>query len=394
MYYMNNIGVTKKQSQAAKVNISNIGKNLDDIMNTIKAADLTKEESQKVLVKVLNHDMTIEDAIAEVRPVEVVEAIEAVEVETVEAVAAETVKTREITKIRKAVATLANKINGKIKNLSAAFRKAWAVIKGKTIQSKVAGVSFGNTQKALQQLTKYSPKAVSVELIRENNEHDINAIAVTVSVNNSKTYKIGFLPRDLSQYMAKLIDNGITLITSFKGVTGGTEYYKSYGALIDIKAKGLYSNPLTNRGTFYKHYNDQYGLLNEIQDELDVEISATLEKKLTDSSSGAEIIKEFFRCVAIQSSLCKVLCGDYGDTEFLKKLMYNAHDQFIEEWKTKLKKADIKQLDKFYTYTANGIIAVAQEWLQSDMAESPEEIALFIEKTTNYGLSSFVNDIR
>jgi len=149
-----------------------------------------------------------------------------------------------------------------------------------------------------------------------------------------------------------------------------------------------------NRGTFYKYYNDQYGLLNAIQEELDVEISASLEKRLTDSSSGAEIIKEFFRCVAAQSALCKVLCGDYGDTEFLKKLMFNAHDQFIEEWKTKLKKADIKQLDKFYTYTANGIIAVAQEWLQSDMAESPEEIALFIEKTTNYGLSSFVNDIR
>ena len=225
MYYMNNIGVTKKQRQAARVSISNIGKNLDDIITAIKAADLTKEESQKVL----NHDMIVEDAIAEVKPVETIETIEAVEVETVEAVVAETVKTREITKIRKAVAALANKINGKIKNLSAAFRKAWAIIKGKIITSKVAGVSFGNTQKALKQLTKYSPKAVSVELIRENNEHDTNAIAVTVSVNNSTAYKIGFLPRDLSQYIAKLIDNGITLITSFKGVTGGTEYYKSYG---------------------------------------------------------------------------------------------------------------------------------------------------------------------
>jgi len=233
----------KDAMKAARVNINNIGKNLDDIMTAINAAELTKEESQKVLVKVLNHDMTVEDAIAEVKPVEVVEAVE---IETVEAVAAETVKTREITKIRKAVATLANKINGKIKNLSAAFRKAWAVIKGKTIQSKVAGVSFGNTQKALSRLTKYNPKAVSVELIRENNEHDINAIAVTVSVNNSKAYKIGFLPRDLAQYITKLIDNGITLITSFKGITGGTEYYKSYGALIDIKAKGLYSNPLTS----------------------------------------------------------------------------------------------------------------------------------------------------
>ena len=149
-----------------------------------------------------------------------------------------------------------------------------------------------------------------------------------------------------------------------------------------------------NRGTFYKHYSDQYGLLNEIQDELDSDIRATLEKKLDDSSSGAEIIKEIFRCIAAQSSLCKVLCGDYADGEFLKKLMYIAHDQFIEEWKTKLKQADIKQLDRFYTYTANGIIAVAQDWLQSGMNESPEEIALFIEKTTNYGLSSFVNDIK
>ena len=148
-----------------------------------------------------------------------------------------------------------------------------------------------------------------------------------------------------------------------------------------------------NRGTFYKHYNDQYGLLNEIQDELDFEFKAMLEKRLTDLSSGAEIIKEIFCCIAAQSSLCKVLCSDYGDGEFLKKLMFNAHDQFIEEWKTQLKQADIKQLDRFYTYTANGIIAVVQEWLQGGMYESPEDIASFVEKATNYGLSSFVNNI-
>jgi len=48
MYYMNNIGAGKHQSQAAKVSISGIGKNLDDIMNAVKAAGLTKEEMQKV----------------------------------------------------------------------------------------------------------------------------------------------------------------------------------------------------------------------------------------------------------------------------------------------------------------------------------------------------------
>ena len=53
-----------------------------------------------------------------------------------------------------------------------------------------------------------------------------------------------------------------------------------------------------------------------------------------------------------------------------------------------------KQLDRFYTYTANGIAAVAKEWLQSGMDESPEEIASFIQKATNFGLSSFVNEIQ
>jgi len=149
-----------------------------------------------------------------------------------------------------------------------------------------------------------------------------------------------------------------------------------------------------NRGTFYKHYNDQYHLLDDIQSELDSEMRATIEKRLTISSSSVDIIFETIRCMAAQSSLCKTLCSDYGDGEFLKKLMYTAHDQFIEEWKTKLKKANIKQLDRFYTYTANGIVAVVQEWLQSGMDETPEEIAAFIEKAINYGLSAFVNDIQ
>jgi len=148
-----------------------------------------------------------------------------------------------------------------------------------------------------------------------------------------------------------------------------------------------------NRGTFYKHYNDQYHLLDEIQSELLSEMKATIEKRLTHSSSSVDIIHETIRCMAAQSSLCKIVCSDFGDVAFMKKLMYLAHDQFIEEWKTKLNQNNIKQLDRFYAYTANGIVAVAQEWLQSGMGESPEEIAAFIEKATNYGLSAFVKDV-
>jgi hypothetical protein len=147
-------------------------------------------------------------------------------------------KTSTITNIRKAVASLANKINGKIKNLSAAFKKAWAIIKGKVVTSRIAGVTFGNSQTVLQRLTRYNLQDINVELVRVNNEHDVNAVGVDVSVRGSQGYRIGFLPRNLAQYISKLIDNGIALITTFKGVTGGAEYYHNYGALIEIKAKG------------------------------------------------------------------------------------------------------------------------------------------------------------
>ena len=160
-----------------------------------------------------------------------------------------------------------------------------------------------------------------------------------------------------------------------------------------ITIKELCSLADVNRGTFYNHYNDQYDLLRQIQDELDFEIKVTINENLSETASSSKIITETIRCISAQSSLCKVLFSKYGDTEFIKKLMYNAHDQCIAEWKTKLKQNDLKQLERYYLFTSNGIAAVIQEWLQNGMKESPQELVLFIEKATNYGLSFFLNDV-
>ena len=146
-----------------------------------------------------------------------------------------------------------------------------------------------------------------------------------------------------------------------------------------------------NRGTFYTHYNDQYDLLRQIEDDLDAEIKATITKGHSESS---DVTEEILSSIAAQNSLCKILFSEYGDAAFLKKIMYNAHDQFIDEWKAKIQPADIHLLNRFYIYTANGIAAIIQDWLQSGMNESPKEIAAFIEKSINHGLSSFVGGIR
>jgi len=160
-----------------------------------------------------------------------------------------------------------------------------------------------------------------------------------------------------------------------------------------ITIKDICETADISRGTFYIHYQDQYDLLRQIQNEMDEDIKSTLRKKLANPSDNKEVPTEILICIAEQSALCKILFSDYGDAAFLKKIMYNAHDQFIDEWKTKVGQADIEQLNRFYIFTANGIAAVVLDWLQSGMKETPREIALFIENVIRCGLSAFVSAI-
>lgn len=144
---------------------------------------------------------------------------------------------RTITNTRKAVATLANKINGKIKNLSAAFTKAWQMVKAQIfLTSKVSGTTFHNRQKALAKLARYNPQLVSAELIREvDNQYDNNAVGVHLAANGSNSYQIGYLPKGIAEYIGKLIDNGIKLTATFISVTGGYADAFNYGALVEIQ---------------------------------------------------------------------------------------------------------------------------------------------------------------
>lgn len=103
-------------------------------------------------------------------------------------------------KIKSRICIIANRLKKMGLTLSAAFKKAWELIKGNTIESKIAGVTKGNRQKALHRIfTHYKPKQVRVWLERDKaNLHDNNAVAVMISVNNSMPYKIGYIPKNLA----------------------------------------------------------------------------------------------------------------------------------------------------------------------------------------------------
>ena len=147
-----------------------------------------------------------------------------------------------------------------------------------------------------------------------------------------------------------------------------------------------------NRGTFYSHYSDPFDLLKYIENELFMEISTMLEHHALERTE--DLLVALFKCIKENSDICKILLGENGDSEFLKKILYIAHDQSISEWKKVIEAKDQKIFDYLYTFTANGTIGILQDWIQSGIKETPEEIATIVMKITNTGVSSFYKSFK
>lgn len=141
-----------------------------------------------------------------------------------------------IQKIRKEVTILANRINKKVKDLSASFRRAWQIIKGHKLISKIAGVTQNTRQAALKRLATYNRDDINVTLEREScNAYDANAVKVMVSVGTGNKYNLGYIPKDLATLLAPLLDKGIEIASRFISVTGGQEGCETYGGMIVVE---------------------------------------------------------------------------------------------------------------------------------------------------------------
>jgi AcrR family transcriptional regulator len=144
-----------------------------------------------------------------------------------------------------------------------------------------------------------------------------------------------------------------------------------------------------NRNTFYVHYSSPRELLTQIENELYDEIRQTVERSLKFDTIPV-LLMEICESIAKNGDLCKILFSDHGDKEFLRRIMYIAYDRGTAEWRALSKGMDESRLKELYTFTANGSIAVIQEWVQSGMQKAPQENASFIERISNFGLQAFL----
>lgn len=141
---------------------------------------------------------------------------------------------KQITRIRKAVATMANELHKLGYTLSNAFKTAWKRVK-EGITVKAAGVTFGNRQKFLQFIAGKKPEELTTYLKRDRaNTFDKYAVAVVVGIKGIGYAHIGYLPKGIAQSVAVVLDNGIELQADVK-IIGGYDYKENYGALVSIE---------------------------------------------------------------------------------------------------------------------------------------------------------------
>ncbi|MCC0686390.1 TetR/AcrR family transcriptional regulator C-terminal domain-containing protein [Clostridioides sp. ZZV14-6345] len=149
-----------------------------------------------------------------------------------------------------------------------------------------------------------------------------------------------------------------------------------------------------NRGTFYLHYVDKYDLLEKIENEIIQEIEE--ETKHLDSSNMMEIdtsseplpfMVKLFEYFRKNSVIIKSILGPKGDPTFERKIKKFIETNLFEKQKLRnfnIDKAIISE-EYFIQYILSADLGVIQYWLEQNMKESPEEMALILARMSLLG---------
>ena len=144
-----------------------------------------------------------------------------------------------------------------------------------------------------------------------------------------------------------------------------------------ITVKELCEQANVNRATFYAHYRDLFDLHEEIERDLAHTIMRSLSTTLPSQSLSA-FSNEICRIIVDNERSCQAIFGEHGDPEFPLRVVETLRESSIALWRQQRPDLPEAELDRLYTFMANGCLAVIRSWVRNDMADSPQDIARFI----------------
>ncbi|MFA6844327.1 MAG: TetR/AcrR family transcriptional regulator C-terminal domain-containing protein [Sphaerochaetaceae bacterium] len=154
-----------------------------------------------------------------------------------------------------------------------------------------------------------------------------------------------------------------------------------------ISVKELCEKADVNRTTFYAHYTDINELLQQIESELMERIKNSLSSGLG-GDSVSSMLMDILLAIKENGELCTILFSDYGDKDFMERILLLAREKSIEQWKKTNPEIETSAMEKLYTFFSYGSMAIIRDWVRDGMQENPSTIALFLDRTCNPGLST------
>src|SRR5699024_6037569 len=138
-----------------------------------------------------------------------------------------------------------------------------------------------------------------------------------------------------------------------------------------------------NRSTFYTHYQDQYDLLSQIEEEIIEEMTKTLKRHhFAKEKESIQMTEKLLEYIKDQKDICQTLLLSNNGKNIEKRIMDIAKDFLISNT------IPTKTVEATYlsTFIVSGAIHEIKDWLTHDTLETPKQIAEMINYFSHYGL--------
>jgi hypothetical protein len=159
-----------------------------------------------------------------------------------------------------------------------------------------------------------------------------------------------------------------------------------------ITVKELCDDADINRATFYAHYQDQYDLLHQVEEDIIENIHQQLSGYDFQNSDlvQLEMIENILVYIEDNAELFAILLNNSnGDMNFQQEVIKIIGEQHFIPILGK-DTFSIEDAEYIFHFLASGSVGIIQMWLAGNMKKSAKEIAQLILKAAANGRSSFL----
>lgn len=145
-----------------------------------------------------------------------------------------------------------------------------------------------------------------------------------------------------------------------------------------ISIKEICSGADINRSTFYRHYNTQYDLYDEIVNEL---LSSLIDAYTSSRNNGDSIQESIAAVLEVaekEREICLVILSDKGNVTMGESFV-RAISPIVTD--------DMNELSVYlFQFIAAGLANIVWTWLNNPVRQSPEELATLISSMMKRGI--------